>query len=131
MGAAIAFNNPAWLYADKGIGNPDKGAKYARSAIGIAPEGAFYDTLGYVYYKKRQFEVAIEQFNKAINRKPSAAIYHLRLARALRDYGDTQKARQAYERALQLGGPNFIEAGQAGIDFVAMVIACYWPKVQM
>jgi tetratricopeptide (TPR) repeat protein len=120
MGAAIAFNNLAWLYADKGIGNLDKGADYARSAIGISPEGAFYDTLGYVYYKKRQFEVAIEQFNKAINRKPSAAIYHLRLARALRDHGDTQKARQAYERALQLGGLNGAEAGQARQELASL-----------
>ena len=113
VGAAIAFNNLAWLYADKGLGNLDKATDYARNAINITPEAGFYDTLGYAYYKKRQFEVAIEQFSKAINRKPSSALYHLRLARALRDNGDTQKARQTYERALQLGGSNFAEAGQA------------------
>jgi tetratricopeptide (TPR) repeat protein len=113
VGAAIAFNNLAWLYADKGLGNLDKATDYARSAINITPEAGFYDTLGYAYYKKRQFEIAIEQLNKAINRRPSSAIYHLRLARALRDNGDTQKARQAYERALQLSGPNFAEADQA------------------
>jgi Tfp pilus assembly protein PilF len=70
--------------------------------------------------QKRQFEVAIEQFNKAINHKPSAAIYHLRLARALRDNGDAQKARQAYERALQLGGSNFTEAGQARQELTSL-----------
>ncbi len=120
VGAAIAFNNLAWLYADKGLGNLDKATDYARSAINITPEAGFYDTLGYAYYKKRQFEVAIEQFDKAINRKPSSAIYHLRLARALRDHGDTQKARQAYERALQLGGPNFAEGGQARQELAAL-----------
>ena len=91
-----------------------------RSAINITPEAGFYDTLGYAYYKKRQFEVAVEQFNKAINRKPSSALYHLRLARALRDNGDTQKARQTYERALQLGGPNFAESGQARQELAAL-----------
>ncbi len=120
MGAAIAFNNLAWLYADKGLGNLDKATEYARNAINIAPEAAFYDTLGYAYHKKRRLEVAIEQFTKAVSRKPSAAIYHLRLARALRDNGDTQKARQAYERALRLGGPKFTEAGQARQELASL-----------
>ena len=120
MGAAIAFNNLAWIYADKGLGNLDKATEYARSAISIAPEGAFFDTLGYAYHKKRQFEVAVEQFNKAVDRKPSVAMYYLHLARALRDKGDTQKARQAYERALQLGGPKFSEAGQARQELLSL-----------
>jgi tetratricopeptide (TPR) repeat protein len=120
VGAAIAFNNLAWLYADKGLGNLDKATDYARSAINITPVAGFYDTLGYAYYKKRQFEIAVEQFNKAINRRPSTAIYHLRLARALRDNGDTQNAREAYERALQLGGENFAEAGQARQELASL-----------
>jgi tetratricopeptide (TPR) repeat protein len=120
VGAAIAFNNLAWLYADKGLGNLDKATEYARSAINITPEAAFYDTLGYAYHKKRQHEIAIEQFNKAISRKPSSALYHLHLARALRDSGETQKARQAYERALQLGGANFAEAGQARQELASL-----------
>jgi tetratricopeptide (TPR) repeat protein len=120
VGAAIAFNNLAWLYADKGMGNLDKATDYARNAINITPEAGFYDTLGYAYYKKRQFEIAIEQFNKAISRRPSSAIYHLRLARVLRDNGDTQKAQQAYERALQLGGSNFAEGGQARQELASL-----------
>jgi tetratricopeptide (TPR) repeat protein len=120
VGAAIAFNNLAWLYADKGLGNLDKATEYARGAINITAEAAFYDTLGYAYYKKRQFETAIEQFNKAISRRPSCAVYHLHLARTLRDNGDTQKARQAYERSLQLGGSNFAEAGQARQELASL-----------
>jgi tetratricopeptide (TPR) repeat protein len=120
VGAAIAFNNLAWLFADRGLGNLDKATDHSRSAILIAPEAAFYDTLGYAYYKKRQFEVAIEQFNKAISRKPSSAVYHLHLARALRDKGDTQKSRQAYERALQLGGSNFAEGPQARQELASL-----------
>ncbi|MCI0339416.1 MAG: tetratricopeptide repeat protein [Acidobacteria bacterium] len=120
VGAAIAFNNLAWLYADKGKGNLDKATDFARSAIGISPEASFFDTLGYAYYKKRQFDIAIEQFNKAIDRRPSNPIYHLHLARALRDNGDTQKARQAYERALQIGRANFAEANQARQELAAL-----------
>jgi tetratricopeptide (TPR) repeat protein len=120
LGAAIALNNLAWLYADKGKGNLDKATDHARNAIGIAPEANFFDTLGYAYYKKRQYEVAIEQFNKAISRRPASAAYHLHLARAYRDNGDSQQARQAYERALQLGGVNFSEAGQVRQELAAL-----------
>jgi tetratricopeptide (TPR) repeat protein len=120
IGAAIALNNLAWLYADKGKGNLDKATAHARSAITITPEANFFDTLGYAYYKKRQYEVAIEQFHKAIDRKPNSAGYHLHLARALRDSGDTQRARQSYERALQLGGANFGEGNQAKQELAAL-----------
>lgn len=120
IGAAIGLNNLAWLYADKGKGNLDKATDHARAAIGIAPEAGFFDTLGYAYYKKRQFDVAIEQFRKAIDRKPASANYHLHLARALRDNGDTQHARQSYERALQLGGANFSEANQARQELASL-----------
>jgi hypothetical protein len=33
------------------MGNPDKAADYARSAIAILPEAGFFDTLGYTHYR--------------------------------------------------------------------------------
>ncbi len=120
IGAAIGLNNLAWLYADKGKGNLDKATDHARAAIGITPEAGFFDTLGYAYYKKRQFDVAIEQFRKAIERKPNSPNYHLHMARALRDNGDTQHARLSYERALQLGGASFREAAQAKQELTSL-----------
>lgn len=120
IGAAIALNNLAWIYADKGKGNLDKATDYARSAITIAPQANFFDTLGYAYYKKRQFDVAIEQFRRALDRRPDSANYHLHMARAQRDNGNTQQARQSYERALQLGGANFGEANQARQELAAL-----------
>ena len=120
IGAAIALNNLAWIYADKGKGNLDKATDHARSAIAIAPEASFFDTLGYAYYKKRQHDVAIEQFRKAIDRRPTSPAYHLHLARALRDNGNTQQARASYEHALQLGGTNFSEANQARQELAAL-----------
>ncbi len=103
---------------DKSDANLDEAT--ARAAIGIAPEAGFFDTLGYAYYKKRLFDVAIEQFRKAIDRKPASANYHLHLACALRDNGATQSARQSYERALQLGGANFGEVNQARQELAAL-----------
>jgi tetratricopeptide (TPR) repeat protein len=120
VSAAIAYNNLAWLYADKGKGNLDKAVDYAQKAIAIAPEASFYDTLGYVYYKKQLHSVAVEQFSKAIEKKPLSAAYHFHLARALRDSGETRKAQQAYERALQIGGANFADAEQAKQELAAL-----------
>src|SRR5262245_28628040 len=118
--AAIALNNLAWLYADQGKGNLDKATDYARYAIAITPEAGFYDTLGYAYFKKRQYLIAIEQFSKAIDRKPANPNYYLHMARALRDNGNTAKARQAYERALQVGGANFARADQARQELASL-----------
>lgn len=120
LGAAIAYNNLAWLYADKNLGNLDKATDNAQRAITIAPEASFFDTLGYAYYKKGQHSIAIEQFNKAIERRPANAGYYLHLARALRENNEAARARQAYERALQVGGGNFAEAGQARQEMAAL-----------
>ena len=118
--AAIALNNLAWLYADQGKGNLDKATDYARHAIAITPEAGFYDTLGYAYFKKRQYEIAIEQFTKAIDRKPANPNFYLHIARAFRENGNTAKARQNYERALQVGGTNFHRADQARQELASL-----------
>jgi len=118
--AAIAYNNLAWLYADRGKGNLDKAVDYGRNAITITPEAAFYDTLGYVFYKKQMHGKAAEQFTKAIEKRPLNAAYQLHLARALRDNGQMPQARQAYERALQLGGNNFPDAPQAKQELASL-----------
>ncbi|MFN0120281.1 MAG: tetratricopeptide repeat protein [Blastocatellia bacterium] len=114
VSAAIAYNNMAWLMVErvKG-GNQDKAADYVQSAIKISPEASFYDTLGWIYYKKGLHGVAIEQFKKAIEKNPRSPTYQLHLARALRDNREYDKAKGAYQEALKLGGDKFTEAKQA------------------
>lgn len=118
VGASIAYNNLAWLLVEqiKG-GSEDKAADYARSAIAITPEPSFYDTLGWIYYKKGLYSIAIEQFQKAIEKNPKNPSYHLHLARALSNNKETLKARAAYEQALkfyqQIPNPSAAKAGEA------------------
>ncbi len=83
VGAAIAMNNIAWLYAEKEMGNLDQAVDYARRAIAILPEAGFFDTLGYAYFRKGQFEIAVEQFSRAVAGRPSNPVYrrHLEMAR--------------------------------------------------
>ena len=109
--ASIAFNNLAWVIADKGKGNLDKAAEHARKAIQLAPTiASYYDTLGFVLYKKRLNDVAIEQFRKAIERRPNDPTFHKHLADAYQASRDKGKALQAYEQALKLGGSGYREA---------------------
>jgi tetratricopeptide (TPR) repeat protein len=109
--ASIAFNNLAWVMADKGKGNLDKAAEHARKAIQLAPTiASYYDTLGYVLHKKKLSGLAIEQYRKAIERRPNDPTYHKHLAQAFQDNGDKAKAIQAYEQALKLGGSGYRDA---------------------
>lgn len=109
--ASIAFNNLAWVIADKGKGNLDKAAEHARKAIQLAPTiASYYDTLGYVLYKKKLYGVAIEQYRKAIERRPNDPTFHQHLAKTYQENGDKTKALQTYEQALKLGGSKYRDA---------------------
>ncbi len=109
--ASIAFNNLAWVIADKGKGNLDQAAEHARKAIQLAPTiASYYDTLGYVLHKKNLKSLAIEQYRKAIERRPNDPTFHKHLAQVYQDSGDKAKALQAYEQALKLGGSGYRDA---------------------
>jgi len=100
--APIAANNLAFMYAEDGA-NLDVALNLASNAKKALPELADVDdTLGWVYYKKGLWSLAISSFEDSLKRKPDsgAALYHLGLAYA--KLGDTAKSRQALERALKL-----------------------------
>ena len=62
----IAANNLAWLLAETG-GNLDEALALAQTAVKTNPNNAgFYDTLGWVYYKKGLKSQAVEQLKKAV-----------------------------------------------------------------
>ncbi len=109
---AIAANNLAWLLADN-QGNLDEALTLARSVINKNQTVAgYYDTLGWIYFKKELYTPAVEQMKKAVtldeadasrngNRANSA--YRLRLGMALASAGDKPSARKEVEISLQNG----------------------------
>lgn len=108
----IASNNLAWLVVS-GNGNLDEALKLAQTAVNRSSNTAgFYDTLGWIYYKKGLYSPAVEQLKRAIildeteanrnGQKPEAA-YRLRLATALASAGDKSSARREVEISLQNG----------------------------
>ncbi|MGI8641467.1 MAG: tetratricopeptide repeat protein [Pyrinomonadaceae bacterium] len=108
----IASNNLAWLIAEN-QGNLDEALKLAQTAVNRNSNTAgFYDTLGWIYYKKNLYSPAVEQLKRATvldqaeanrsGQQPTAA-YRLRLATALASAGDKTSARREVESSLQNG----------------------------
>ncbi len=108
----IASNNLAWLIVSGG-GNLDEALKLAQMAVNRNPGTAgFYDTLGWIYYKKELYSPAVEQLKRAtildageVSRsgQPPSGAYRLRLAMALSSAGDKLSARREVVSSLQNG----------------------------
>ncbi len=108
----IAANNLAWLIAANG-GNLDEALTLAQTVVSKNQQAAgYYDTLGWVYFKKELYSPAVEQLKKAValdeaeaNRSGSGAnsAYRLRLGMALASAGDKPSARKEVEISLQNG----------------------------
>jgi tetratricopeptide (TPR) repeat protein len=106
----IAANNLAWLIADGGQGNLDEALRLAQSAVNRNTAVAgYYDTLGWIYFKKGLYSPAVEQLKKAVAldeadaKRTGAApnpAYRLRLGTALASAGDKFSARREVETSL-------------------------------
>lgn len=78
---SIAANNLAWLIADRNQGNLDEALKLAQDTVGRNQKVAgFYDTLGWVNYKKGFYPQAVQNFKKAVALDEAEANIHGRAA---------------------------------------------------
>ena len=106
----IAANNLAWLIAEGGQGNLDEALRLAQTAVNKNSNVAgYYDTLGWVYFKKGLYSPAVEHLKKAVvldeadakrANAPTNAAYRLRLGTALASSGDKLSARREVETSL-------------------------------
>ena len=110
--AAIAANNLAWSYAESGE-RLDEALQLALTATTSAPEvPEMIDTLGWVYYKKKQPELALAAFTRSIEKDPRNPSYQYHSGLAHLQAGDVERGRAALERALKLR-PDFAGADDA------------------
>ncbi|NNE99027.1 MAG: tetratricopeptide repeat protein, partial [Pyrinomonadaceae bacterium] len=66
-GTPIAANNLAWMIADLGRGNLDEALRLAQDTADKNKKVAgFYDTLGWVKYKRKFYSRAVESLKKAV-----------------------------------------------------------------
>ena len=110
--AIFAANNLSWLYAETGKGNLDEALRLAQGVVQKSPNIAgFVDTLGWVYYKKNLYDLAIDQLQKAVAldeaaaraaKSSASATYQYHLGMALKGKGDKEGSRRALETSLRL-----------------------------
>lgn len=112
-GTEIAANNLAWMIADQNRGNLDEALRLAQDTVNRNNNVAgYYDTLGWVNYKKGFHVQAVESFKRAValdeahakaEGKTTTSAYRLRLGMALALAGNKDLARKEVAIALQNG----------------------------
>ena len=110
--APVAANNLAYLYADRDHNLEEALALARAAAVNLKDNPAVMDTVGWVYYKKGEPNLAIPQFEASIQKDPQAAGYHYHLGLAYAKAGQAAKAKRALNEALRLN-PKFDGAADA------------------
>ncbi|MBI4861115.1 MAG: tetratricopeptide repeat protein, partial [Candidatus Riflebacteria bacterium] len=89
---ALAKNNLAYLYAEKGV-NLDEAMRLVDDALVKLPDNAaFIDTKGWIYYKQKKYDQAVEALKKAIEQMPETSDLHLHLGTVYLTLGKTGDA---------------------------------------
>jgi tetratricopeptide (TPR) repeat protein len=109
----IAANNLAYMLCETNT-NLDEAltlAKAARKKVPESPE--FADTLGWIYYKQKNYVLAVNQLLFSVNNRPKATAenyYHLGMAYYAS--GDPSHAKESLRKALELK-PDFPGSAEA------------------
>lgn len=97
----MALNALGYLYAQEGI-NLDEAEALILKALEYEPDnGAYIDSLGWVYYKKNMLDKAIKQLERAIGLLKDAEIYD-HLGDAYFKKGDFKNAEENWLKSLEL-----------------------------
>jgi tetratricopeptide (TPR) repeat protein len=100
-GFVPALNNLAYLYAEA-LNEPEKAYDLARKARELQPSDPnIADTLGWTLYKKGDYQAALALFQESAGKLEQSSDARFHLAMASYMMGDTEKARAAFEEALQ------------------------------
>jgi tetratricopeptide (TPR) repeat protein len=97
-----ALNYLAYMWADKGI-QLEKALTYVTRALKVVPdEGAYLDTLGWVYYRQGEYGKALKCLRKAARAMPDDPVIHDHLGDALYALGEPGEARRYWQKSLEL-----------------------------
>ena len=105
-------NNLAYLYLEHG-GDLDAAlslARKARQKLPYSPKTAY--TLGWTYYKKGLYQLAIREFEESVNQVPENPTYHYHLGMAYFANRQFAESKRALEKTLRLD-PGFPQAASA------------------
>ncbi len=99
---ATVLNNYAYSLADRGI-DLDRAERFAKRAVELEPDVAsFLDTLGWVYFRRGDFEAARGWLEDATNRPDASAAVFEHLGDTYSELGKSEQARDAWNRAHEM-----------------------------
>jgi Flp pilus assembly protein TadD len=110
--AAVAANNLAWINATSNE-SLDVALQLAQTAKSQLPSRhEVDDTLGWIYYRKGLYSMAIDALRTSTMRQPDNPSYNYHLAAALQKNGNTEEARKLLEKVVS-SNKNFDGAEEA------------------
>lgn len=103
---ANAYNYLGFMFADKNV-NIEEASKLIEKALSFEPEnGAFLDSMGWVYYRQGKFDKAVEYIQRAIKTVAKDSVVFDHLADALLKLGKRDEALANYQKAAELDPKN-------------------------
>ena len=115
----IGYNELAYQYAESGT-NLDEGLEYALKAAELAPkDAAILDTLGWVYFKKENFNKAVESLEMAIASRQNSPTIRFHLGMAHYKNRNINSALNEFKNSLKIS-TRFKEASKAK-DMIEMI----------
>ena len=83
--------------------NLDEALEMSKRAVGMEPQNAAYlDTLGWIYFKKGDFNAALEYIQQSVDTGDASAEVYEHLGDVYEALGDMSKAREWWEKAFEL-----------------------------
>ena len=97
---AMTLNYLGYMWADKGIKLPEA-LKMITKAVSIEPmNGAYLDSLGWVYFKMGEYELAEDNLRSAVNRDQTDPTVHMHLGDLYEKTGRIRLAAAQWELSL-------------------------------
>jgi tetratricopeptide (TPR) repeat protein len=98
---AAAYNFLGYMLAEKGE-RLDEAESLIRKALTFKPDDGFYlDSLGWVFFQRKDFKKAIEVLTLALKKSPDEGVIMEHLADALLAIGQQKEAKELYEHAMK------------------------------
>jgi tetratricopeptide (TPR) repeat protein len=108
----MTLNYLGYMWADKGIKLPDA-LKMIRKAVELEPmNGAYLDSLGWVYFKMGEYELAEDNLRQAVNRDQSDPTVHMHLGDLYEKTGRIRLAAAQWQISLD----NFAKSSAADVE---------------
>jgi tetratricopeptide (TPR) repeat protein len=109
---AMTLNYWGYMLADRGLRLPEA-LKMIRKAVELEPlSGAYLDSLGWVYFKMGEYELAEEKLHKAVERDQTDPAVHDHLGDLYEKTGRIRLAAAQWERSLA----EYAKSARADVD---------------